>query len=100
MAVDLIKSGSLLTTMAVELPIYSDDFAIHIRKKTDQVIESLSEIFEGLDLPEGIESTNQLSYIFLSMFEGAVTIAGLSKNEQIFQDVLEAFRTLLLRQDR
>lgn len=96
----LARDGSLLTNLATELPTYSEDFANHIREKTDLVIEHLAETFDGLDLPEGIESTNELACIFLSMFEGAITVTGLSQNENIFENVMDAFRTLVLSERR
>jgi TetR/AcrR family transcriptional repressor of nem operon len=97
---DLLSGGSLLTTLAVELPANSDEFTISIRKRTDQLVESLAETFDGLALPGDIQSTNELSYIFLAMLEGAVTVARLSERPQLIEKTLSAFRILVLDDDR
>jgi AcrR family transcriptional regulator len=92
----LLKGGSLLTTLAVELPVYSDEFSSRIRERTEHLAESLAEVFDGLDLPGHVKSTKELSYIYLAMVEGAVTLTDLAADQSLVDSVLSAFRSFVL----
>jgi TetR/AcrR family transcriptional repressor of nem operon len=96
---ELLKGGSLLTTLAVELPVYSDEFSSRVRERTDLLAESLAETFDGLDLPGDVRSTKELSYIYLAMIEGAVTLKGLTDSHSLVDQTLGAFRSFVLDEE-
>ncbi len=96
LASELLKGGSLLTTLATELPGHSDEFSSRVRERAEILVDSLAEAFEGLDLPGRIQSPNDLALIYLSMLEGAVTMARLTGKRDLIDQAIEAFRRFAL----
>ena len=97
---ELLKGGSLLTTLAVELPAYSEDFAKMVRERTDLLVVEIADTLEGLVLPESITSHNELAFLYLSMMEGAVTMAVLMEKADLVETAISVFRSFALREEK